>query len=538
MNTKKDILIYTLFIVFFLAALIFIWSIILYYGFKEKEDIIAKEKDSLYRMCQIINEQTSNLINEIKLTLKSFDIWLQDNPDKDPRTNHEFIKLVNNVREETNNSIDIRLVSDDGGLFYIPSKNLTPLASVSDREFYKAQFSEKTRGFFIAQSVLSRVTNKWGIPISYPLKNNKYNLSIIFAALLLEDLNNLYEITRPKSNGTISLIRSDGILLTRAPFDDKLIGKSLIGDKALDTILTKKSGTEILITTKTDNVKKIMAFIVSERFPIIIAVASDYEYILRNWNTSMFIRLIILIFITILFFIISTKLLLLFIDFSKSLGLQEKLNIKLEENMNLLKKNLTEKELIIREVNHRMKNHMSQLISLINMTKYSDDKNALELLKSRIFSYNVLYDKLCYKADSDNNVNIYEYIKDLSNKVIAVYKQEKEILCDTEADELYIDAKKTTLIGLIISELITNSIKYAFENIEISQINIKIFLIDNKITIIYKDNGSGFNFDEIKESSQSEHLGFMLIDTMIKQYNGKIKYINEQGSNFKIVIDA
>ena len=192
------------------ASVSLLWGVAVAGSLSEHRAAVLNAEDSLSRMTEVVLEQTGGLFGEVRVYLKLLDIWLQDNPGADPRTDPRFIRLVDSLRREGRIKIDLRLVSRDDGLFYIPSPDTSKaLAQVGDREYARAQKDDATRGFYIAGPVLSRVTGIWGIPVSYPLTRGNAGMAVIFAAIELPTLNALYESARPKPDGSITLVRKE-----------------------------------------------------------------------------------------------------------------------------------------------------------------------------------------------------------------------------------------------------------------------------------------------------------------------------------------
>ncbi len=269
---------------FLAAALIAIWTVAISAGINQREAVLREAGDEVDRMNQLLAEQTGSLIREVQSYLKLLDIWLSDNPAADPRTDRAFFHLVEHIRRNTRINIDIRFVSADDGLFYIPSADtVNPLSNVGDREYVQAQKNPSTRGFYIGSPVLSRVTKRWGIPVSYPLAGGNAGLSIIFSAIELPVLNELYETVRPKPDGAITLWRKDGVILNRVPFDPAVMGLSLKGIESFDRHI---EGVQI-DRSPIDNREKILSFRSLPGLPLEISVSVIKEDVLRPWRSRM-----------------------------------------------------------------------------------------------------------------------------------------------------------------------------------------------------------------------------------------------------------
>lgn len=272
--------------IFIIVILLTTWTISIIFSSFQYNLTLRKAEDEVFRMNQIVAEQTGNLFREIRSFLQILDEWLKDNPQSDPRIDPEFIKLVETIKKSSRIHFDIRLVSKDDGLFYIPSKDtIKPLSLVGDREYVRAQKNPATRGFYIAKPVLSRVTKLWGIPVSYPITRNSAGMAVIFAAIELPTLNELYETVRPKPDGGITLTTLDGIILDRVPFDAESMGLPIGGEMNHRDI---PDGIQTMVSP-IGNVEKIISFQKIQDMPLRVSISIPKDEVLSSWRYRMII---------------------------------------------------------------------------------------------------------------------------------------------------------------------------------------------------------------------------------------------------------
>ena len=244
---------------------------------------IDNQTARLKTLNQLAAASMKDYFGKIELSLKTADFWLYSNPESDPRFDVDFINLVEMFEVDIAGNVDYRLVSKNGGLFYIPSKSSEPLSDVSDRRYYKVQQTPATRGFFISDPVISRVTGKWGIPISYPLESENAGISVIFAAVEVPTLERVLASYQMKQDGVIFLVRADGLVMATAPFDENLIGKSIS-----DLVLWKDFITNINapLYSETAEIDGVNRFIASTRiagYPIYVVSSCSVEGVLAPW---------------------------------------------------------------------------------------------------------------------------------------------------------------------------------------------------------------------------------------------------------------
>jgi two-component sensor histidine kinase len=207
----------------------------------------------------------------------------------------------------------------------------------------------------------------------------------------------------------------------------------------------------------------------------------------------------------------------------------ERLELMVLEKTNVLKLTLEEKELLLKELNHRVKNNMQIILSLIRLQGDkiidADMKSIFITMENRIGSLSYLYD-LLYQQDNIIDIDTYEYFNILIDGIKNSYSGEIMIFLDIKT-KLKID--QAIYCGLIINELVTNSYKYAFIN-QTGTIHISLCLNDGFNILEVKDNGVGYD-----SSKKSNTLGTILIDTLVKkQLKGTYTKNTQTGVEVKI----
>jgi two-component sensor histidine kinase len=201
-----------------------------------------------------------------------------------------------------------------------------------------------------------------------------------------------------------------------------------------------------------------------------------------------------------------------------------------------LRASLEEKEVMLREIYNRVKNNMQIVSSLLRLQSESiEDKKLLEMFKvahDRIKSMALVHEGL-YRSRDLARIDFSDYVKRLTTHLFSVYNQvSKNINLKLEVEEIYFDINKAIPCGLIINELVTNSLKYAFPEGESGEICVKIDKNLDKYDVIVKDTGKGFPEDE--DFLMTETLGMQLVTDLVKQLNGTIHLDRKDGTKFKI----
>ncbi|MEH1814236.1 MAG: PAS domain S-box protein [Nostoc sp.] len=194
---------------------------------------------------------------------------------------------------------------------------------------------------------------------------------------------------------------------------------------------------------------------------------------------------------------------------------------------------LLEKEVLLKEIYHRVKNNLQVISSLLNLqSAYIKDKEDLVIFQQsqqRIASMALVHEKL-YQSQDLARINLGEYIQDLVASLFTAYEVNEDAIALTinAEDGIFIGLDTAIPCSLIIHELVSNSLKYAFPKDSHGAINIEIKkIINNNLMLIVSDNGIGLpaNFDFNKLAS----LGWELVDALTHQLAGSINITGSTG---------
>ncbi|WP_243359441.1 sensor domain-containing diguanylate cyclase [Fundidesulfovibrio terrae] len=287
----------------------FLWGVVAYWTVTERAAILADEEDELVQLDAAVAENVNGLFRLVELALVSARHWMAAHPDEDPANSPEFIDLVESFRRVSRGEIDIRLVTKSGDICYVPPGSQERKASASDRDYFLAQQDPRTRGLYIAGPVKSRVTGKWGLPISMPVEMAGGGVSVVFGAVDLAHFMFLHEAQRRKPGGSILLMRTDGVVLSRVPFKEELLGRSLADTPGYILHMGRfERGLFVSQGVRTDWTERLVSFQRLAGYPVVVAVTSGMEDVLKPWAASLPMRFGILCVVTLGVFAIVWKL--------------------------------------------------------------------------------------------------------------------------------------------------------------------------------------------------------------------------------------
>ncbi|MEO0458230.1 MAG: histidine kinase dimerization/phosphoacceptor domain -containing protein [Cyanobacteria bacterium P01_A01_bin.114] len=202
-----------------------------------------------------------------------------------------------------------------------------------------------------------------------------------------------------------------------------------------------------------------------------------------------------------------------------------------------IKASLREKEALLKEIHHRVKNNLQIISSLLNLQSSSiKDKQTLELFQisqNRVHLIALIHEKL-YQSNDLGKINFRSYFQDLCDYLLRSYKlTPNSVSLMIEIDDFSLEIDTAVSCGLIINELMSNSLKYAFREFDSGVIQIKANLIDEAhFTISFRDNGVGL--PQSIDTENSESLGLKIIFNLTEQLGGSLVIKRDNGTEFEL----
>jgi len=194
------------------------------------------------------------------------------------------------------------------------------------------------------------------------------------------------------------------------------------------------------------------------------------------------------------------------------------------------------RESLLKEVHHRIKNNINIISSLLSFQSQTISEpsaiKALEDANSRVQSMGILYDKLYSSADfSELSINV--YLSPLIDEILSNFSNSNKVNVEKNIESFMMDAKRLQPLGIIISELITNIMKYAFKRRKSGLITVSAINNDGYNAIIIKNNGNGM--PKAISFENSTGFGLQLVQALTNQLDGSLRIERENGT--KVIIE-
>jgi two-component sensor histidine kinase len=203
-----------------------------------------------------------------------------------------------------------------------------------------------------------------------------------------------------------------------------------------------------------------------------------------------------------------------------------------------ISQSLKEKEVLLAEIQHRVKNNLAIIAGLLNLqTEKAPCEVSRQLMiesKNRVMSIAMVHERL-YKKDNLSKINLKTYLSELVQELVKSFPiKAQQIKIQEELDKIEIEITKAVPIGLIINEALTNSLKHAFNDVDKNPVvKIKMQLIYDRVQICVMDNGNGFSETQNRKDTA---LGLSLIESLADQIDASVVFKNENGACVSLVI--
>ncbi|MGO9387537.1 MAG: histidine kinase dimerization/phosphoacceptor domain -containing protein [Methanobacterium sp.] len=200
-----------------------------------------------------------------------------------------------------------------------------------------------------------------------------------------------------------------------------------------------------------------------------------------------------------------------------------------------ISKALEEKNILLKEIHHRVKNNLQIISSLLNLQEVyvHEDVKAVNVLKesrNRVLSMAMVHEML-YQSEDMSYINFSYYIKKLTTNIFHSYHNNS--VPKINVDQIYLNIETSIPLGLIISELVSNSLKYAFPDNRIGDIMVELHTHNHEYELVISDDGVGFP-DNLDFRNVQSTLGLQLINSLVSQLDGSIQLDRSHGTKYII----
>ncbi len=273
---------------------------------------IAAETRVLERMSLAAQEQARYLLLTIQTFSANVDRLFLLRPNADPRRDAEFLVLIDNLEHQSGGMIDVALLMQNGELVYPGNPERETLSRTGLRERLAAMPEAGLQPLQVGLPMQASDASHWLLPVFYRLSAHPHGASMLVATIDSRPFDRLYEESRIKPNGSLTLAHRDGTVLARTPDPLRYVGKSVAHGKLWNEVLpTTPRGTRILERSVIDGRDRLMSHVVLSDFPLVVMTTSAMEDVLADWRESAIWAIAIGVILTLLALLVAWRLILL-----------------------------------------------------------------------------------------------------------------------------------------------------------------------------------------------------------------------------------
>lgn len=200
---------------------------------------------------------------------------------------------------------------------------------------------------------------------------------------------------------------------------------------------------------------------------------------------------------------------------------------------------LGEKDAILKEVHHRVKNNMNTMCALLQLQSEEhasvETRSILQDAIGRLESMKVLYDKL-HRSEDARFIPVREYLPALIEEIVGLFPRKSAVSIETSLDDFMLDSRLLSTLGILLNELITNSMKHAFVGRSAGTLSASASLADGRVSLEFRDDGIGLPDSVTFENSTG--FGMQLMRMLIDQLGGTVVIHRDEGTAFMISFDG
>jgi two-component sensor histidine kinase len=197
---------------------------------------------------------------------------------------------------------------------------------------------------------------------------------------------------------------------------------------------------------------------------------------------------------------------------------------------------LKEKEVLLKEIHHRVRNNLTTIVSILSLqAPYLEDRKSQEIFReceNRVRTMSKIHTKL-YQSKDLAHIDFGSYLRELSSELFMSYQVNPEAIdLEIDVDDIELDINAALPLGLLLTELITNSLKYAFPGGRKGRLQVNLQKVVDRMVLSVADDGIGF--PEHLDYQNTTSLGLQLVMGLVRQLDGTIDMKREQGTAFNI----
>lgn len=516
----------------FLLTVLFLalfFALIAYTAWHDRERAMADGRKSAVDLSKLLSEHVSRLFESADLVLTQAQLLERRLDWANPQEVEAFRDHLAESREQLPYIANILVVAANGEIR--TATNPTVLSSVATRPFFLAHRGNDSQ-LFIGDPEANPMTGEMNFFLSRRKSDPDGNFAGVIAIEVRSDyFNQLFHDLDADYDPVIEFVRPDLSLLLREPplLQEQL--NTARKNPLFRTLIQASRAGSALYSSGYDPIPRIQAYRQAGIYPVYVNVGISPQAVLMDWQTRALPQFFILAVAWLAFIAIS------WVAYQRAYNedrfraalwqatrdLEVKVRQRterLEQTVAKLEQTVSEKETLFQELNHRVKNNLQLISSLLSLqaSKIKDPqaRQGLEVSLDRVHSISLVHDLLYRRADI-SYVDVPTYLSALIERITTAYLAEGRIDCTVDADPLNLSPDLCIRLALIVNEVVTNAVKHAFPDGRKGHITVIFRRAEGVLRLSVTDDGVGVS---LQPSADSPHLGMTIVELLAKYLGG------------------
>jgi two-component sensor histidine kinase len=420
----------------------------------------------------------------------------------------ERVRRFNAATAELPTTATAYVVAADGTLLYSTDRESSP-ADIVDQTYFR-RLANGAEDHTSAMTVMRNTDRHVFLSAARIERNDKFE-AVAILAFDVGMLRSIWDAASLGPGSTVSFLRRDGKLIARYPEPKEVVD---LGNYILFTDYMRKATSDSYVSVSpVDGVERLVAYRIVERTPFVAIASADTAAILKPFWTDVSIAALIVLLALCAAVVGGLKILsLAHADAHHTAELAEALRTN---------------QVLMREIHHRVKNNLQTVMALIRLQGLRPE--TVQRVNERIVAMSAVHEQM-YGFDQFSSVTARQFVPNLVRTLVGLH--DREIQLTFEIDDIRIDADKATPFALLLNELLTNSMKYAFDGRDDGHIRIRLLdRPDGKVLLEVADDGVGYEPVAAKTG-----MGSRLIKSFVSQMDGTYATEQAQGTVFTALL--
>ena len=522
----------------FLLTVLFLalfFALIAYSAWHDRERAMGDARKSAIDLSKLLSEHVSRLIETTDLVLMQSQLLEQRLSWGDAAEVVRFRQHLAESRAQLPYIANILVIGPEGVVRAAAAR--TTRVSVATQPLFLAHATTGNL-LYIGEPERDPDTGGLNFFLSRRVDNPDGTLRGVIAAEISADyFNQLFHDLDADYNAVIEFVLPDLSLLLREPplTEDKL--RAARKNPIFQSLIQANRTGIALYASSYDPVPRMQAYRQAGSYPIYVDVGIAPRIVLEEWQTRVLPQFAILAIAWLAFIAIS------WVAYQRACNedrfrtalwratrdLELKVSQRtesLEQTVDKLRQTVSEKETLFQELNHRVKNNLQLISSLLSLQagkiKDPQARQGLEVSLDRVHSISLVHDLLYRRADI-SYVDVPTYLKALIDRITTAYLAGGRIECTVDADPLSLSPDQCIRLALIVNEVVTNSVKHAFPDGRTGHITVTFRRTEGALRLSVTDDGIGL---ARQPEAESPHLGMTIVELLAKYLGGSCQQVS------------